>query len=207
MAGVRRILRILLNGITALSLVLCVTAVALWVRSVGTRDTWVRVDYVRHTGESRFRKLISDRGTIAWAVERPQLRMFQDPPRGGVWNHFSYPVTTGPFRLADELLESPTPLQRHGFIFHHGPQYRMEMLGLTPFVPQFVIALPLWFLAAASAFIPAVRVYSDTRKRRRRARGRCPVCAYDLRATPDRCPECGAVPSAGRAPAPEGGRR
>jgi hypothetical protein len=54
------------------------------------------------------------------------------------------------------------------------------------------IWLPHWFLALLFAVLPAVRVRAMIRNRRRFGAGLCPACGYDLRATPGRCPECGA---------------
>ena len=54
-------------------------------------------------------------------------------------------------------------------------------------------------LAIGLTPIGTVAVYRllGRRARRRRARGQCVACGYDLRATPGRCPECGAEPPAG----------
>jgi hypothetical protein len=59
-----------------------------------------------------------------------------------------------------------------------------------------LFAVPYWFWVAAGAVLPSVWVIRRRRARGRRAAGCCPACGYDLRATPDRCPECGSVPAA-----------
>jgi hypothetical protein len=55
----------------------------------------------------------------------------------------------------------------------------------------------LWPVTAFCAVLPVGRfgpaVYGRLRRRRLKKRGDCPACGYDCRATPDRCPECGAV--------------
>ena len=61
---------------------------------------------------------------------------------------------------------------------------------------QFV--LPFWLLAAAAAVQPTIWFARHRRSRiaaSRIDRQLCPTCGYDLRATPQRCPECGAVAS------------
>jgi hypothetical protein len=51
-----------------------------------------------------------------------------------------------------------------------------------------------WALIITIASLPAlVLLLLRYRRRRLIARGRCAECGYDLRATPDRCPECGAL--------------
>jgi hypothetical protein len=60
------------------------------------------------------------------------------------------------------------------------------------------IFLPAWLVVFVAAILPACW-YAHWVSRRGKPVGYCPACGYDLRATPDRCPECGKVPT--KAPA------
>ena len=70
------------------------------------------------------------------------------------------------------------------------------------FPPTAEIRVPHWSLVAAAALLPVGRAAGRLGVRLRRRltfkRGHCPECGYDLRASPERCPECG------RGAAPEG---
>ena len=68
---------------------------------------------------------------------------------------------------------------------------RVRSHGRVILVDDYLVAIPLWLLALAFGVLPAAAAF-HSRKRRLSNGGLCPACGYDLRATPDRCPECGA---------------
>ena len=52
-------------------------------------------------------------------------------------------------------------------------------------------SVPHWMILAVFAILPAGHMAVALRRRRRKQAGLCLVCGYDLRASPNRCPECG----------------
>ena len=53
------------------------------------------------------------------------------------------------------------------------------------------VAFRPWLAIALLLVLPALWLNTRRKVRRARRRGLCPTCGYDLRASPERCPECG----------------
>jgi hypothetical protein len=55
--------------------------------------------------------------------------------------------------------------------------------------------LPIWVIFAAGCPLPLSYAVKALCRQRRARLNHCRRCGYDLRATPDRCPECGMIPA------------
>lgn len=54
-----------------------------------------------------------------------------------------------------------------------------------------VIEFPFWALALTTVVVPVLFIFRRSKTQNRA--GICGSCGYDLRATPDKCPECGTI--------------
>jgi hypothetical protein len=55
------------------------------------------------------------------------------------------------------------------------------------------VTFPIGPAAVMLAALPMLAWIRHRRRRRAQLSGRCLACGYDLRATPERCPECGTI--------------
>jgi len=113
---------------------------------------------------------------------------------------FTLTVLAGPKGQMSDILVRPDPLQfcwfaRVGNVF--APRLTLlDAAGNTVTVQARMsqVDVALWLLVVL--FAPAPLLWYRARQQQRVMPGHCRTCGYDLRATPDRCPECGAMPVA-----------
>jgi hypothetical protein len=170
----RRLLRILLNTITSLSLLLSMAVVVLWARSYKVSNL-----LICRTNAGSY-SLIAERGEVCvrWLATTQHT-----PLERAQWSGYQQPADPG----ARYVPPQSTERRLGGFWIERGTMPIHET-G-RPAIAYVAVVVPFWplvlFLAVASALV------ARNWLRRHNHRGRCAVCNYDLRATPNRCPECG----------------
>jgi hypothetical protein len=147
-------------------LILCIAIALLWLRGSWICDAIV----------------YSDRIMVCNWTPGPEISIYA----GGGGIGFHYYDFGAPFCTDPRWRYRRSTAPESGWWLH----YRTWTSGSNRIESGFV---PLWplFIPALVSLLP--RCFFETRRSRRRALGLCVECGYDLRATPDRCPECGTL--------------
>jgi hypothetical protein len=167
----KRFRRWLFNGFAALSLILFVVMLVLWVRSYFVLDG---IGFARHFWNARGRATVvevgSNRGVVQTII-------------------YWYENKTQAARMGSGLEifhNHPNPYAKNYVGFY----YSFPSAHLPPIEQD--IFIPYWFVCIIFLAMPPH--WLRLRLRAAINTGMCSKCGYDLRATPDRCPECGTIP-------------
>ena len=157
----RRIFRI----VSAMSLLLCLSCLAMWVWSGLWSDNLIVY------GVGRTSAFTSECGNLTlWTESRRPPALRED---AWVWQVFPKSQTW----------------------YLNWPRYQASTATRNSSVfSERSLRLPYWMLTLATGIVPGLWLrswWSCYGVRKRRHAGRCEMCGYDLRATPHRCPEYG----------------
>ncbi len=172
----------------ALSLILCIATIALWVRSYGGSDSVTRRVLVAadaHYVEHHAHGIEITRGQLRFVARtdigfsRGEMTVGSTKP---VWSWYRMGVN----HLAWDGPPTQTFWNRLGFA-------AWEYGWMSSFAEQHdrFWAVPMWLPCLLLAILPVAWLREVYRRRQLQRTGKCTACGYDLRASPGRCPECG----------------
>jgi hypothetical protein len=180
----QRLKRVLSTILAALSLVLFIAVVAVWIRTFFIRDI---VGFVSGDGNGQIVQSIRGRLHIMTSLDGRSSGSFSHSQDrlvpNALWNGgmSSYPVN-----VEWHMGHVWQTYSRNHLIFSSPPA------GASGFTtnPRLIV-IPYWSPALLFAILPTIWIWQFVKHGQRRKIGHCPKCNYDLRATPQRCPECG----------------
>jgi hypothetical protein len=180
---------------SVLLLLLCVAMCVLWVRSY-----W-RSMYVCREVFTVFDHGPAPRGRSALSFYQGHLDLLVqyqwnvETPKVTRWRWESLPVVS-PYVLSKD--QSPWSVP-YGARSYAGVRYRWELPpGERAGYWERALSVPCLYVLVLLCVAPGLWLCAWFRRRKAARAGLCPSCGYDLRATPDRCPECGATPVAAK---------
>ena len=170
--------RRLFTAASVVSLLMCPAAIILWVRSYSVADDFQRI------GSATVCAFTTSRGRVCVYFEPADYTAYG--PRG--WQRRS---SDSPSDLKVDLPENPLGIPDMG-VYH----VYVNTMGFGLYTFQVTIEsariyrliVPFWFIVVLLAILP---LWVFRRSRHRRLPDLCSSCGYDLRATADRCAECG----------------
>jgi hypothetical protein len=202
------------NALAGVSLVACVAIAALWGRAYWSWDT-----LVLSTRWNSSLRIINIPLYLPQNDYRPQLFSFPNLVGKGIWVingpgfielHVDYTDASVPLKKAqsasrfflerDQInpalrsLRTPPEWNPHGFKFARNLSANPGGAMIQDLNIVYSYAVSDWLLLLMFAVLPTLWVVRRAFTLRPPA-GYCRSCGYDLRATPDRCPECGTVPA------------
>jgi hypothetical protein len=172
------------RSLPALSLVLGVVTLLLWIQSY---FAYVIVAREAYSGVGT--ELISVSGRVIFYY----FNAYQDEPPPQEWGVRTESRSSRMGQRIEaefNLTNASRWWHRRGFVAKS-----TKILGTR----CIVVIVPHWLLIGVFFIAPtfkANRIRKERITRYRRGNSLCPTCGYDLRATPKRCPECGMVPAA-----------
>jgi hypothetical protein len=167
-----------------MSLLLCVATGILWIRSYWAGD-WLRWQDATQRHRIETRTIILRDGGMGIVIEHTYLPVIR--AGGPVYTRTTIDHSAVGTRGYPGLgLDFPyiTDMRAMGFEFAYGHNQFSRYQGL---------GFPLAAIFFLGLLPPVLWARMRTKQRRRPQGNFCATCNYDLRATPDRCPECGTV--------------